>query len=78
MKVDIVTNNKKLCAVIYEYEKGFIATEKYSSMGFNTHAGALQWICGVCKGEEFSKENDCYKMMPDHVKAEVKKQLTEI
>lgn len=77
-KVNIIINNGALCAVIYERENDFIAAEKSSSMGFNTYKGALSFLCMVCKGEPFTPDNGTYKMMPETVKEEVKKQLAEI
>ena len=74
-KVEIITNNGHLCAVIYEHEKQFICAEKSSSMGFNSFESALNWLRMVCKGEPFTPFEGCYKMMPEEVKAEVIKQL---
>ena len=74
-KVEIITNNGHLCAVIYERENEFICAEKSSSMGFKTISSALSWLGQVCKGEPFTPDQGCYKMMPEEVKAEVIKQL---
>jgi len=78
MKVEIFLHSKKtphLCGVIYEHEKQFICAEPSSSMGFNTYETALNWLKTVCKGEPFTPDNGCYKMMPADVEKEVKKQM---
>lgn len=75
MKVEIIINNGTLCAVIYERTNDFICAEKFSSMGFKSFESAINWLRMVCKGEPFTPDNDCYKMMPEEVKTEVVKQL---
>jgi hypothetical protein len=69
--IGLYYNQDSLCAIIYPYEKGFIACEKSSSMGFSTYDGALNWLNTVCKGETLEPQDNTYKMIPEEIKKEI-------
>ncbi len=70
--IEYFKHNGLLVCVVYKAGNQFIATEKRSSMGFQSYEGAVQWLAFVCRdARPLTRYDNCFKMIPDNVKRQI-------